>query len=463
MRPARLSMRLGVTVSAICAIVVLIMVALAYTTLSRQLDSRAEQAVNEKLNQIEHSLTRESSTQAGMALQLHNLRDQIIGHDNYTLNIYDSSPARKQLMTLGAEESRQLPVPGSDDQGEAIIYLSRPGANEVLMTYRQVRLANNEQVLVQLALDRKSDEQLLTAYIKSTLSTAPLILLLVGGGAWWGVHRELKPLLAFRKIAAKVSAHELSHRMAVEGLPDELRDLAHAINFMLQRLDDDVQKLARFSDDLSHELRSPINNLMGKAQVTLSRERPATEYKQALESCTEELERLSKMVSQMLFLASASQPCVTLTREPIDLRNEAEKVIELFSSSAEEKSLSFVLSGHAQIHGDRLMIQRAISNLLSNAINHGLGGSTINLDITHEDSFVVLAIQNTGEGIAPGHLPRVFDRFYRVCPSQARQQGGTGLGLAIVQSIMSLHVGRAVVHSELGGLTTFKLMLPVAV
>ncbi|WP_282348435.1 heavy metal sensor histidine kinase [Pseudomonas sp. PS01301] len=460
MRPTRLSMRLGLTVSAICALLVLIMATLAYATLSRQLDARAVDALNEKLSQIEHSLAEGSSSVAEVVLHPHNLRDQIIGHDDYTLTILDSSSPRRRLLSLGGDEGKELPIPETDGRSKDYLHLTSPEGHETLMAYRVVRLLNGQHVLVLLSLDRESDVTLLSAFVKSSLFAVPLILLLVGGGAWWFVHRELKPLRAFRKVAAMVSARDLSHRMKVDGLPDELRDLAHAINFMLHRLDGDVQQLAQFSDDLAHELRSPMNNLMGKAQVTLSRERPPSEYKQVLESCTEELERLSRMVSQMLFLASVSQPSVPLATESIDLRSEAEKVMELFSHSAEDKGMSLVIKGHSHAIGERLMIQRAISNLLSNAIRHGPDGSTVALELEESRTEAVLAVRNTGEGIAAEHLPRIFDRFYRVHPSRSRQQGGTGLGLAIVRSIMSLHEGHVAVESELNGPTTFKLIFP---
>lgn len=460
MRPSRLSMRLGLTVSAICALLVLIMAALAYATISRQLDIRAVEALNEKLGQIEHGLAEATHSVADVVLHPHNLRDQIIGHDNFTLTILDSSSPRKVLMSLGSTEGEDLPVPQTDGQNGDFLHLTSPEGYENLMAYRMVHLMSGEQVLVLLSLDRKSDITLLTAYVKSTLLAVPLILLLVGGGAWWFVHRELKPLRAFRKVAAMVSARDLSHRMKVDGLPDELRDLAHAINFMLHRLDDDVQQLAQFSDDLAHELRSPMNNLMGKAQVTLSRARPPAEYKQVLESCTEELERLSRMVSQMLFLASVNQPSAPVAKEPVDLRSEAEKVMELFSHSAEDKEMSLIIKGHSQVAGEKLMIQRAISNLLSNAIRHGPAGSTVALELSENRSEAVLAIRNAGEGIAAEHLPRIFDRFYRVHPSRSRQQGGTGLGLAIVRSIMTVHKGRVTADSTVDGTTTFQLIFP---
>ncbi|RMR35933.1 Heavy metal sensor histidine kinase [Pseudomonas syringae pv. coriandricola] len=460
MTPTRLSTRLGLTVTALIACLVLVMEMLAYMAISRQLDVRAEDSLNEKFAQIEHSMSEGFLAIEDIIQYPHTLRDQIVGHDSYSLTVLDSNKPRQQLMMVGNEEGRNLPIPDADRIPQGFQELQSVHGHKILMGYREIRLKTGQDILVRLSMDRESDSTLLHAYLKSTFFILPLILLLVGFGVWWVVRRALRPLRAFRKVTALISARDLSHRMKIKGLPDELRDLAHAVNFMLHRLDGDVQQLAQFSDDLAHELRSPMNNLMGKAQVTLSRPRPSEEYKQALESCTEELERMSRMISQMLFLASVSQPAAPLPLEVIDLGEEAEKVAELFSSSAEDRDITLQVHGAAKVSGDKLMIQRAISNLLSNAIRHGLAGSVITITLdTHEDE-VWLAVRNAGDGIDADHLPRLFDRFYRVHVSRARQQGGTGLGLAIVRSIMSLHEGQVTVQSEPGQFTTFNLIFP---
>ncbi|PHN41093.1 heavy metal sensor histidine kinase [Pseudomonas amygdali] len=460
MKPTRLSTRLGLTVTALIACLVLVMEMLAYAAISRQLDLRAEDSLNEKFAQIEHSMSEGFLGIEDIVQYPHTLRDQIIGHDSYSLMVLDAGNPRQQLMMVGNEEGRNLPVPEADHIPQGFQELQSVHGHKILMGYREIHLKTGQDILVRLSMDRESDSTLLHAYLKSTFLILPLILLLVGFGAWWVVRRGLRPLGAFRKVTALISARDLSHRMKLKGLPDELRDLAHAVNFMLHRLDGDVQQLAQFSDDLAHELRSPMNNLMGKAQDTLSRPRPSEEYKQALESCTEELERMSRMISQMLFLASVSQPAAPLPVEVIDLREEADKVAELFSSSAEERDITLQVQGNAKATGDRLMIQRAISNLLSNAIRHGLSGSVITITLaTHADE-VSLAVRNAGDGIDAEHLSRLFDRFYRVHVSRARQQGGTGLGLAIVRPIMSLHEGQVTVESEPGHFTTFSLIFP---
>lgn len=460
MRVTRLSMRLGLTVSATCTILVFLMAMLAYSSLSRQLDMQAKDALIEKLGQINHSVMEGADSIAEVMLNPHGLRDQIVGHDNYTLNIIDLDLSGKVLLSLGSDEGQPLPNFVRSKMDGDFIQLTNPQGFEVLAAVKKTQLASGESVLVVLSLDRKNDASLLTAYVKSTLAAVPFILLLVGGGAWWVVHRELKPLRTFRKVAARISASDLSHRMTVQSLPDELRDLAHAINFMLDRLDTDVQQLVQFSDDLAHELRSPINNLMGKAQVTLARERPSSEYRQALESCLEELDRLSKMVSQMLFLASVSQPSLLRPTADVQLSEEVEKVIELFSLQAEDRNIQLTCTGSGLVTGDRIMIQRAISNLLSNAIRHSPPSTVVVIAVAELKESVEIEVTNSGEAIDPIHFPRLFDRFYRVHVSRSRHEGGTGLGLAIVRTIMSLHRGTVTVESVHNGFTTFRLRFP---
>jgi len=290
------------------------------------------------------------------------------------------------------------------------------------------------------------------------LAGVPFLLLLVGLGAWYAVHRGLSPLQRFRKVAARISTEDLSHRIPVEKLPLELGEAAQALNVMLHRLDQGVQQLTQFSDDLAHELRSPIGNLLGKAQVTLSRERPLEEYQAVLASGVEELERLSRIVSDMLFLAQVNQAQVPFER--LSLGAEACRVAELFLYAAEEKGVDIELSGDAWVHGNRLMVQRAISNLLSNAIRHAPASSQVDIDIKGGAEGVALCVSNPGPGIEPQHLPHLFERFYRADGGRSRQEGGTGLGLAIVRSIMSLHNGSVAVDSAAEGPTRFHLRFP---
>lgn len=459
MKPTSLSTRLGLTVSLMGAGLVLLIAALVFLSLSLALETQAKMSLNKKMDQIQHTLVTDIDKYQ-IYLQPHALQDLVMGHDNLHLTIFDQDLTKPPLLDIG---SKVITIDALDvDVGETLAYINwvDDAGNRILTASKRMRSQGGENVYVLLSIDRSYDEGLLRSYLSSTAIAVPFLIILIGLAAWWVVQRGLSPLGNFSKIAAMVSAQDLTHRISADKLPQELGELARSINFMLHRLDSDVQQLSQFSDDLAHELRSPITNLMGKAQVTLSRERPPEEYKAVLESCTEELERVTRIVSDMLFLAQVSDPVSQIQFEKLSLVDETLKVVDLFSISADEKQISLSVVGKGWVLGDRLMVQRAISNLLSNAIRHSPPGSEILILIeTHADK-TSLSVSNPGIGIPAQHIPHLFERFYRVDPSRARQEGGTGLGLAIVRSIMSLHQGSAEVRSVPGSLTVFRLVFP---
>lgn len=459
MKSSSLSMRLGLTVSLMGAGLVLLLATLAYLALSHELENLARKGLENKMEQLQHSLTQDLKS-SDIAAAPHSVLDLVMGHDNFYLTITGTDPTAAPLLSVGARS--QVPLLTDFAARESLGYLNWTDStgNQILSASSLMRLRNGENVRVLLSLDRSDDQALLSAYLRSTVIALPLLLMLIGIGAWWVVQRGLAPLQQFSRIAAKVTTQDLTHRLSVDNLPRELGELAQGINFMLHRLDGGVQQLSQFSDDLAHELRSPITNLMGKAQVTLSRERPPAEYKAVLESSTEELERLTRIVSDMLFLAQVSHPAARVAFEQVSLEQEARRVMDLFALSAEDKHLTLSLSGEGSVHGDRLMIQRAISNLLSNAIRHSPRAASISLLVENHADNVSLSVGNPGAGIAAQHLPHVFERFYRVDSSRTRAEGGTGLGLAIVRSIMNLHQGQTEVSSLQGSYTLFRLVFP---
>jgi len=462
MKPVSLSMRLGLTVSILGALLVVSLAILAFFALTHELDTLARSSLDKKLQQVEQHLSMYDDT-ADVSSKPHSLLDQVMGHDNLNLTIYDLTNLRKPLLKFGSGLSDfRVELKEASATGDKITYSTYTDdeGRHFLTASKLIRLKNGVSVPVLLSMDCANDEALLNAYLRSTIIALPLLLIFIGISAWAVVQRGLSPLREFRKVAAMISAQDLSHRLSVVKMPQELSELAHAINFMLHRLDSGVQQLSQFSDDLAHELRSPISNLMGKAQVTLTRERSAQEYKTVLESCTEELGRVTRIVADMLFLAQVSHPAALVPFETITLEDEALKVIDLFSLSAQEKQISLNVTGNGKTIGDRLMIQRAISNLVSNAIRHCPAEHSISVVIEKHAKHISLLVANPGPGIESQHLLHLFDRFYRGDTSRSRGEGGTGLGLAIVRSIMSLHQGTAQVQSVTGEITVFSLHFP---
>lgn len=457
MKPASLSTRLGLSVALIGAAVVILLTALAYLTLTHELSNLATENLRSKLAQIEHKLAEDKITRQALNRQPHGLLDLVMGHENLRLAIYESGRSAKPLLSINTQHQYPVQRIYPLEQTHFQTSLDNTG-QDLLVATTTMQLSDGEPVIIELALDRSGDEKLLRAYFKSTFGVLPMVLLLIGIGAWWIVKRGLKPLQYFSRVSSLVSTHDLTHRIPTETLPLELKELAQGINVMLQRLDGGVQQLSQFSDDLAHELRSPISNLMGMAQVTLSKTRDAEDYKSTLEFCTEELERVSRIVSDMLFLAQVSHPYSSLYLEEIRLEDEARRVIDLFQIPAEEKQVEIHLGGEGVIEGDRLMVQRALSNLLSNAIRYTPPLRSIHLTIVGTSEETTLSVSNPGSGIPASHIPHLFERFYRVEASRSRAEGGTGLGLSIVESIMKIHHGRVTVASTPGINTTFSLI-----
>ncbi|WP_252091457.1 heavy metal sensor histidine kinase [Pseudomonas sp. MWU13-3659] len=457
MKRASLSLRLGLTVTLLGAALVLLLACLAVFALDHELDSRARKDLARKMLQVEHNL-RVDLRSDDLGTRAHPLLDLVMGHDNLSLSVMAVNARHPALISLGpALQSQHLLTLDADERLTFHEWRDADG-NQVLTASRLMRLRDDTPVKVLMSLDRSDDNALLQAYLNSTLLALPLLLLLIGIVAWKLVQRGLRPLRHFRRIAGQVSAQDLGHRLPDSDLPVELADLARAINVMLDRLDQGVRQLSQFSDDLAHELRTPIGNLMGKAQVTLARERDGERYREALEDSVEELTRLNRIINDMLFLAQVSQPQTQVALLPVALADEVLRVSELFAFSAELKGITLELHGWGTAVVDRLMFQRALSNLLSNALRHSPDSQPVVVGIERRGNEVAAWVENQGPGIAEAHQPHLFERFYRVGAGRSRLEGGTGLGLAIVKSIMQLHGGRVEVCSQAEGSTRFTLV-----
>jgi two-component system heavy metal sensor histidine kinase CusS len=228
---------------------------------------------------------------------------------------------------------------------------------------------------------------------------------------------------------------------------------------MLARLDDSFRRLSAFSSDIAHELRTPISNLMTQTQVALSSARGNDEYKEVLYSSLEEYERIAQMVGDMLYLAQADNGLLKPGLEEVNLANETQDLFDYFEAWAEERGVSLAQTGSATVPGDRLMLRRALSNLISNAIQHTSPGKTVQISLVRHGGQATVSVENPGMDIPVEHLPRLFDRFYRVDPSRQRKGDGVGLGLSIVKSIVDAHGGSITVMSA-DQTTRFQLTLP---
>lgn len=322
---------------------------------------------------------------------------------------------------------------------------------------------NEEAVhnIIQVALDVSHDMELLAAYQQNLAIVLFWGILLSSGAGAAITLRGLRPLEAITKTVERITASQLHERIEPSHWPKELSALAVAFDGMLTRLDRSFMRLSQFSMDLAHELRSPVNNLMGETEVALSRRRTEEEYRQVLESNLEEYRKLSGMIDSLLFLARAESTQGSIERSQVDARKEIEGLLDYYDALAEEGGIRLSCSGEAVLNADTTLFARAVCNLLDNAIQYTPSGGHINVSIHEQpDRSIEVSVQDNGVGIPAEHLPNVFDRFYRVDPARSHHPEGTGLGLAIVRSIMMLHGGEVSLESEPGKGTRAMLRFP---
>ena len=413
--------------------------------------------IHGKFELIEHLLGKAHERHQLDALA-QELDDALVGHGGLSVTIIDEqnaiwfassgAPYPKPLLETSSGASRDLIMWSQDGNSYRGQVMSFPVGAEA----KPYRIA--------IALDI-THHQVFMAEFRRLLAIAMILAVLATAGlGWFATRRGLAPLRQVTQLASTLSASRLTERLQASQIPAELQDLVQAFNAMLGRLEDSFHRLSHFSSDIAHELRTPISNLMTETEVALTRARSAEEYRDILQSNLEEYEWLAKMIGDMLFLAKADNRLIVPKREAIDLHEEARRLIEFYEALAADHEVSLALHGNVQTSGDRLMLQRALSNLLSNAIRHTPKGGTISVNLSQDDKGVHVAVENPGPGIPPEHLPHVFDRFYQADP--ARREGAgehAGLGLAITKSIIEAHGGELKLSSEPGH-TRFEIGLP---
>lgn len=413
-----------------------------------------------KLEFIGHTLDsiRSETELAGLPAQL---RDSLVGQHGLAVQV--STPGGRILYATGGAKFPEKLIAGA--RGEVLhpTLWSDPENHRYrgIAAVTPTGIAGAAPLVVAVSTDLLHHEHFMRSFQSALWTAMGLAALVTGLLGWVAARRGLAPLREIRRSVAGITANRLDQRLSAASIPVELAEVAETLNEMLARLEQSFQRLSDFSSDLAHELRTPVTNLLTQTQVTLSRIRTVDEYQDVLASNAEEFERLSRMISDMLFLAKSDNKLIVPHRERVDLAAEVASLFEFYEAWAEEKSVSLSFTGSGSVLGDKLMLRRAVNNLLSNALHHTPEGGRIAVHVNDSDgAAVVLSVENTGETIAPAHLPRLFDRFYRVDASRLRFGEGAGLGLAITRSIAHAHGGETLVRSE-DGVTSFEIRFPV--
>lgn len=367
------------------------------------------------------------------------------------------TPGMGELLPVGS-----FPAPATEP-GEGVDLRSGEGRS---FRGLAVRLgggpADRAPAVVQVAMDRSQEEGLLADYRRNLMLVLGAALAVCTAVGHRIARRGIRPIEEITETARRIRPTNLGERIAAGGLPSELLSLARTFNQMLDRLEQSFARLSRFSADIAHELRTPVNNLRGEVEVALGKPRTADEYRDVLGSNLEECGRLARMIDSLLFLARAENPQSQIVRERFDVGRELATVCEFYEAAATEAGLKLAVEvdGHVPADMNRHLFQRAVGNLLANAIAHTPPGGAVTLTAAGDEATTRVEVADTGCGIPASHLPLVFDRFYRADPSRSKAFGGVGLGLAIVRSIVELHGGAVEISSEVGRGTSAVMTLP---
>jgi two-component system, OmpR family, heavy metal sensor histidine kinase CusS len=342
--------------------------------------------------------------------------------------------------------------------GRILVTRSEAAGRSLLQAAQAVSVSGNpgKRLLIEVALDYTQDKALIVRYLRAIMVMLAVGIILAAKVGHLAARKALRPLVRLDAAVRRISASHTNERIDVLNWPGELTLLTNDLNSMLERIDDSFRRLTQFSSNLAHELRTPINNMLGSAEVALSRERTADGYRSELESNIEELQRLSSLIDRLLFLARAENPFSSIERQEFEVSDEISKVCEFYAPLAEDLGVRLSHSGAGMLKAEPMLFRRAVSNLVANALSNTQRGGRVEVLAAREDGLFRITVKDTGKGISAEHLPHIFDRFYRV--DRSRSHGGAGLGLSIVKSIMDLHGSDVTVRSTPGSGTEIALV-----
>lgn len=360
-------------------------------------------------------------------------------------------PGRAELATLSTSEGAKQDIVSRSGQPFVTLVVRVPGEH-----------AADPPQFLEVAMDREHDEMLLAHYRERLWLVFGLALVVCVAAGYLIARGGMRPIEEISHAAARIRSTTLDERIAPRGLPVELRNLAATFNSMLDRLEQSFRHISQFSDDVAHELRTPINNLRGEIEVALGKARSGEAYRETLGSCLEECARISRLIETLLFLARSDTSTHPLEREEIDVSRELATVEAFYGAAAGDAGITLRTTGAERLQArvNRTLFQQAIGNLVSNAIAHTPAGGSITIAARARGTGLAVTVEDTGCGIAPEHLPRVFERFYRVDRTHGGCAANVGLGLAVVKSIATRHGGGVEIASETGRGTQVKLTFP---
>lgn len=449
--------RLTLWYVALLALILLAFSAFLYLSLSRTLHDEVDRALALEAQHVRSTLDIRDGV-----VRLGDVTDGPTSGTIVTL----SDPAGRPL-SANATPLALLPLAvsagGGSGEGQQLVTVLRQG-EEWRVLSQPIVDGGQVVAVLQVARSEQSVEVALDRLLLLMGLAIPLTLVLAVAGGLFLASRALGPIDRITRTAARIGAEDLSRRLALPASPDEIGRLAATFDRMLNRLEEAFARQRRFTADASHELRTPLALLTSRAEVALDRQRTPAEYREVLAGIRDDAARMAQLLGELLTLARADRGREQLAREPVALADLVTDTLAALEPLAVERAV--VLEADTLIPcivmGDQTRLTQLLINLVDNALKYTPAGGRVTVGLARGEDVGTIVIADTGIGIAPEHLPYLFERFYRVDAARSRADGGAGLGLAIADWIARAHNGKIVVTSQVGVGSIFSVHLPLA-
>lgn len=454
---SRLSIRWRLTLwnTAALAILLVIVGLLVYGLLRHAMLEQIDRVLVEQFHELEHDLHSVEDPDA----RIRHWIEEFHEYAGVLCVVYGNDGVVARTEQMAAQSVPDRPADATAESRFDSRRMPLIGRQRMLIRALDVNGSRFDVVLM-LPMDEVHEE--LRGLAAVLLAVLPISLLLAGGIGYALARRALAPVERIRQATDEITAEQLGRRLDMPNPNDELGRLAQTINAMIARLQRSFAEIRRFTADASHELRTPISVIRAEVEVAMHESPDAEEFQTLAGSILEECEHLTKLTDQLLTLSREDAGLVPLESQPVDLARLVADATEMMRPLAEAKQQTLTLNARtaAVVNGDADRLREVIYNLLDNAIKYTPSEGRIEVTVTEQSGMIAVAVNDTGIGIDADHLPRVFDRFYRVDKSRSREAGGTGLGLSIVQSIVSAHSGCVEIFSTPSEGTTCTVLLP---
>lgn len=436
----------------------------SYQVLARRLDADATERLMELTDGL-HGYLRFGADAASIVYDAGDNDQAVFVHEaTRYYQVYDVATGR-----LAAASGTIAPLGLQLTLGEIQAFRARPDPFDITTEYGRLRLSNSVRTLrdgrtylLQVGISLAPMDAALKRYRGLLWWRVPVAVVLGAFAAWWLSGFALRPLSRLAASARQVDVNALDRRLPVRGAGDELDGVAVAFNETLDRLEHAVVEMRQFSSALAHELRTPLAALRGEIELALREPGISPARQDAYGSQIEEIDHLTRLIDQILTLARAEAGQIRLTVAPVDLGQLAASLVDQLQPLAEARSIDLSCEpvDAVIVQGDPAWLKRLLLNLLDNALKYTPAGGRVSVRVSRPGDRARIDVQDTGAGLSPADLPRVFERFFRADPARSSSLPGAGLGLSLVQWIVAQHRGQVTVQSRLGEGSTFTVILP---